>query len=746
MAQEIDINLNVNAQQADKSLGSLKSQLREAQAEVQTLSDKFSATSNQAIEAARAAAVLKDKIGDAKNLTDAFNPDAKFKALSASIGGVASGFAAYQGALGLAGVESKKLQEQLLQVQSAMALALGLQGLGEARDSFKQLGAVAKSVFAGIKNAIGATGIGLLVIALGAIYAYWDDIKEAVNGVSSEQKKLNQLAEKNVQIANENLKSAKSMDNTLKLQGKSEQQILDIKIKATQEAINANIKRVKGLQLTNKLEEEAAQFNYERLKSFLDFVSIPQRVLFETAAAAINKVIDLANKIPGIEIKGKIDEKFVSKATDYVTKLVFDPEKTKADGAANLKETQNAIRDLTNERDGYTNTKNKKGEKDSQKTEDKTKEHLDALASLEKKYAEDIENLGDKTEEDKLETEKQRALKELDLIKLTDAEKAKVKELLLKDFQIKEQALATSHADKLLALTNKLEDDKNALIVKSDDEKLKISQEKAMKQLELDLKNINATEQEIQNAKIKLRETFALQDAELENVKIAKEDAQWLKLQELTLEKSDYEALVRQQNFEKEYIAAEGNAELQLALKNDYLKKEEESEKANADAIKKIDEEKAKAREQWLAAGASTLKQASTLLGESTSAGKAAAVAAATIETYQAAVSSYNSLSGIPFVGPTLGAVAAGVAVASGIANVKKILAVKTPNGGGGGGAPTAAPAPSFNIVGPSGTNQIAESIGLNKESQPLKAFVVGGDVTSQQSLNRGIVQNATLG
>ena len=166
MAQEIDINLNVNAEQADKSLGSLKSQLREAQAEVQTLSDKFGATSTEAINAARAAAVLKDKIGDAKSLTDAFNPDAKFKALSASIGGVASGFAAYQGAMGLAGVESKKLQEQLLQVQSAMALAQGLQGLGEARDSFKQLGAVAKSVFAGIKNAIGATGIGLLVIAL----------------------------------------------------------------------------------------------------------------------------------------------------------------------------------------------------------------------------------------------------------------------------------------------------------------------------------------------------------------------------------------------------------------------------------------------------------------------------------------------------------------------------------------------------------------------------------------------------
>ena len=64
-------------------------------------------------------------------------------------------------------------------------------------------------------------------------------------------------------------------------------------------------------------------------------------------------------------------------------------------------------------------------------------------------------------------------------------------------------------------------------------------------------------------------------------------------------------------------------------------------------------------------------------------------------------------------------------------------------SGGGGGGQTQAAP--SFNVVGPSGANQIAESIGA-RESQPMRAFVVGGDVTTQQGLNRGIVQNATLG
>jgi uncharacterized protein involved in exopolysaccharide biosynthesis len=64
MAQEIDINLNVNAEQAGKSLGSLKSQLREAQQDVQKLADKFGATSTEAVNAAKRAAELKDRMED----------------------------------------------------------------------------------------------------------------------------------------------------------------------------------------------------------------------------------------------------------------------------------------------------------------------------------------------------------------------------------------------------------------------------------------------------------------------------------------------------------------------------------------------------------------------------------------------------------------------------------------------------------------------------------------------------------
>ena len=144
---QLSFDIKIGGNQ-DQALGSLKSQLREATAEVTKLSEQFGASSREAVEAAKRAAELKDQIGDAKSLIDAFNPDAKFKALSASLSGVAGGFAAVQGAIALFGVESEAVEKTLLKVQSAMAISEGLQNVGESIDSFKQLGTVIKSTTA----------------------------------------------------------------------------------------------------------------------------------------------------------------------------------------------------------------------------------------------------------------------------------------------------------------------------------------------------------------------------------------------------------------------------------------------------------------------------------------------------------------------------------------------------------------------------------------------------------------------
>jgi len=183
MAEKKTIELEVksNLGDAEKSLGSLKSQLRQAQAEVGALSDKFGATSKEAIAAAKNAAILADKIGDAKSLTDAFNPDAKFRALSGSLNGIAGGFSVVTGVMGTLGAESKEVESAILKVQSAMAIASGAQAIGESVDQFRQLGAVVrqytivqKIVTAGQwlwNAAMAANPIGLLVAGVAALVA-----------------------------------------------------------------------------------------------------------------------------------------------------------------------------------------------------------------------------------------------------------------------------------------------------------------------------------------------------------------------------------------------------------------------------------------------------------------------------------------------------------------------------------------------------------------------------------------------
>ena len=258
MAEKKIIELEVK-----NNLGSLKSQLREAQAEVAKLSEQFGATSREAAEAAKKAAELKDQIEDAKALTDAFNPDAKFKALSSSLGGVASGFAAYQGALGLIGVESKEVEEQLLKVQSAMAFADSLQSVGESIDSFKQLGSVIKNqvvaAFSTLKGAIIGTGIGVLVIALGFLIPKIIEWADWTGRARKKQEELNDSLEKQQSKIRESRKELeKDLDLRLRYAralGKSDDELAKIKEGNTKKT-NANIyseieaarKRLKALR------------------------------------------------------------------------------------------------------------------------------------------------------------------------------------------------------------------------------------------------------------------------------------------------------------------------------------------------------------------------------------------------------------------------------------------------------------------------------------------------------------------
>lgn len=176
-----------------------------------------------------------------------------------------------------------------------------------------------------------------------------------------------------------------------------------------------------------------------------------------------------------------------------------------------------------------------------------------------------------------------------------------------------------------------------------------------------------------------------------------------------------------------EEMAAEFKADKKrIKETSDNADKEVKIEKLKTDAILNI--------------ASSFLNSLTSILGTETAAGKAAAVASATIDTYKAANAAYSSLAGIPIVGPGLGAAAAAAAIVAGIANVKNILSVDTLSSAAGSNISPATPTVSTPaIVTPPAVVQEVETVRsltgaseeerLNQMASDQRVYLVYSDV-----------------
>ena len=151
---------------------------------------------------------------------------------------------------------------------------------------------------------------------------------------------------------------------------------------------------------------------------------------------------------------------------------------------------------------------------------------------------------------------------------------------------------------------------------------------------------------------------------------------------------------------------------------------------------------------------ANVLGNLANLVGKQTAAGKALGIATALINTYVGVSQALKQQSTLPSPYDYVAkAVNVAAILATGFKSVKAITAVKVPGGGGGGGGATPSmsaasaggtpAAPSFNVVGNSGVNQIAQTLGAQ---QPIQTYVVANNVTTAQALDRNIIQNASMG
>jgi hypothetical protein len=237
-------------------------------------------------------------------------------------------------------------------------------------------------------------------------------------------------------------------------------------------------------------------------------------------------------------------------------------------------------------------------------------------------------------------------------------------------------------------------------------------------------KSIGETDQEIfeiqQNAQLELiDDAVARAEKEIEIAQNVFNRKKALLQQEVDATKAGTAARAEAENALKLFEAE--NAAGRLAL-------EKNLQQAKLDAIK------------------GALNGIAQLVGENTLLGKGIALAQVAIDTYTGATKALAQGGIFGYIG------AAGI-VATGIANARKITATQVPTESGGGGSSPAitntlsqpsTPA-QFNIVGQSNLNQLAQSIG-GQFQQPIRAYVVGQDVTTSQQLQRQRVRTATFG
>ena len=274
------------------------------------------------------------------------------------------------------------------------------------------------------------------------------------------------------------------------------------------------------------------------------------------------------------------------------------------------------------------------------------------------------------------------------------------------------------------------------------------------------------------NANSLLREQKDLQN-ELALIGKSERDIQREELKQQYLEQK--ELIDREVKDEEEknklLLLAEEDFKTKLKELNDGFDAEDlATKKANAEAEIKLEKDKVQSKQQ-------TLDAVVSLLGAETSAGKAALVAKQLLSaqeminearktiTFASLTGARSSASiaegtaqtakiGFPqnipmLIGYALQAAGIVSAITSAIGKTKSVASSL---GGGGASTPsiqkpqaTVTTPPSFNIVGASDTNQLADAIG-GQTQQPVQAYVVANDVTSAQSMDRNIVEGATLG
>ena len=703
------IGIEVEVKGAEKSISSfkdLKTAIKAAKDEQIAMTEKFGSTSTEAINATKKLSELKDKVDDLNDSSKSLKGTG-FEMLKQGFGQVREG---------LMNLDFDKVKTGIT------AMSTGFMSMGKA----------AMTALQGIKGAIAATGIGLLVIALGTIYAYWDDIKGLVDGLTPELKKQNELAAERVKLADKALQDATLEENSLRLQGKTEKEILLIKEANLKTAIKAQIAAIETAEQTKQSQIDAAQRNKDILQGLINFVSIP--------ITALLYGIDLAGKAFGKDFG--LAEGF----TGGLAKMVFDPDKVKADSEAEIAANKLKLKQLESQLAGNSLAINAI---DTKAAEDKKKLGADAAKNSKEAAEKELQN----------QLELQAKLLELQTQLIKDEEE-KEQKILNNKFLADEKDLHNkkANAELLKALNDVYEKDKLEITdkyLKIKQDKEKEDNDKIQAKADKDIEKIEAEEKKKIALKLSnLESGYQLELEQIENndlLKLQKEQEHLDQVYQINIENTELLG-TNKLDIDNKYAKDKIALEKKIAAETKKIKQEEISK--GLENVKNALQTGQNLSDLYFSIKSAKVKKGSKeemdLAKQQFEMNKKFNLAMALINGVQSVL----AITTVPDF--TLG-VASAIRIAASVtataAGIAKIATAQFEGGGGGGSVPdtsaSVASAPTAQapaIYGPGQGQSTTFSGNQNNNFAPVKAYVVETENRSTTNRVNKLVSESTYG
>jgi len=701
MASTIDFNVSTNAvtvlNQTANAAESTAKGFTSAKAELRALNNQLltmDQTSDAFKKASARAAELKDNISDLGAEINA-NAGNAFEGLSNNVGLFGSR---------LMSLDLKGAGQAL----SGMGAAVGKIDFKTIKEEIggliQGLGKLAKAVLANPYLML-AAAIALIVANFDTIIKQFPAIEKGLTGINEQERELLDLQTKKAEQAKKNYDNISAMENTLKLQGKTEKEIRDMKITAIAAAIQEARVRLETQRGQEKAQIETAQRNREILEGVIRWINAPLYLLLATVDKIASWVGQTTNLAEGL--------------TNLAAGLLIDPEQQQEDLKKSFEEQENTITAMQNSLDGFIN---------EQKEKDKAAR--DKASEERKKTDEEIK----KELEDKKKLYKEQRDAEIEI----EDEKYKALQAIQETAQEKEITAAVEASEELYTLAG---DDAAAQVL--------IAENLAKKIAEINKKYKDAATEEEKKAKQQqLQDLQKIIDAADENNIMQ----QYSKLQqELIANDAHYQQLISQ-------AKAAGLAT--TALTEEQARKENEIKKKYQDDDKKLAIDNANAKLEIAQQGLTALTALgdayfSTQLANVQKGSKAELdlkkkqfafnkklqIGGAIMDTAKAITA---AIAANPFPSPTL-PVSIALASITGAAQIAKIASTKFDGGGGGSGGVNIPTTGGDGTTAPSPAN-FAFLQNQPNQQPPLQAYVVSSQVSSNLEAQQLIQNQSKLG